>query len=423
MKYNVHTHIFNSKCIPENFLGKGIVKKLLNPALSFWTVYGLNYVSRFITQNVKKIAGKNEYWGDKSEFLSKYSNFLAAGRERSQEQVFRHLFNTSVYEAETKFVVLTMDFEFMGCGKCLINYPTQLSQIVNLKIVYPDKLFPFIAVDPRRGTADQLLDMVKLHIEKHGFIGIKLYPALGFYPYDPRLYKVYEFAEKNQIPIMTHCTKSGIFYKGVLQKDQLHPLNMNPNPINKTKTNYSKTELELKNFKLNFSNPNNYKDVLEVFPNLKICIAHFGGSREMMSDLKNSEQKKNADPENWYNIIKDLITGYKCVTGKNEGVICNNVYTDISYTLSEKKVFDRLIADMNSEKYGHKIMFGTDYYMTTVEKPEEKLVQDFFDKLDINQIEKISNTNVENYLKSNFYHSYTTTTNTAIADANTISAV
>ena len=209
-----------------------------------------------------------------------------------------------------------------------------------------------------------------------------MYPALGFYPYDPRLEKMYDYAQDMQLPIMTHCTKSGVYFKGELTREQLRPLNMNSNPCKKDYV----TERVNSKFKNNFSHPDNYRDVLDLFPDLKLCIAHFGGSSQMRLAKENPSDKSN-----WYNIVKDLVAGnhtsqfYTTEERINDTDVakvahkkCANVYTDVSYTLSDSKVYNQLASDLKDENIGRKILFGTDYYMTNMEKPEEKVVYDFY---------------------------------------------
>ena len=301
-------------------------------------------------------------------FIEKYANFIEAGRERSQELVFDALRNNPVYKPNTRFVTLTLDMDFMGCGDPFCNYETQLSQIIALKKKYPYQLLPFVSVDPRRGNAEYLLEFVKKHIEQLGFVGIKMYPALGFYPFDPRLKLVYEYAQANAIPVMTHCTQGGVYYKGKLTDDQLRPLCLNPN----SKKYDFTPDKKLKNsqFKNHFSNPNNYKEVLEIFPRLKLCIAHFGGGGQ----VRNFKQRK----DNWYWITKELVSGYR----NTKGMLCENIYTDISYTLYDRKIFRILKKDICGSRFRpdlkYKILFGTDFYMTQQERREELLVKDFF---------------------------------------------
>lgn len=423
MKYNCHTHIFNIKCVPENFLGKGIIRAMSRSNISFYLVFYLKKISNLLVfswlrrkkffKDERDFTPRKKFieWLSRSrftnwlskilnwlsdvefDFLEKYANFVEAGRERSQELIFDALRKNPVYNSFTRFVVLTLDMDYMGCGQPFCNYETQLTQVIHLKKKYPYHLLPFVSVDPRRGDENFLESLVKRHIEKLGFIGIKIYPAVGFYPFDPKLKKVYAYAEEHAIPIMTHCTPGGVFYKGSLTAAQIKPLCLNPFPRKKYDFT-SERDDKNKYFKNNFSDPENYKEVLDVFPGLKICIAHYGGSSEI---LKYKEKKTK---DNWYQIIRKLLAGHI----NSKGVLCPNIYTDISYTLFEQKVFKELKTDINDPAISNKILFGTDFYMTQQEKHEELLVKDFFNFLnDVEAENKIAGKNIEEFLASDFF--------------------
>lgn len=365
--YNCHTHIFNIKCAPNRFLGFPLARLLSNNQISFWLV-------RFLRNLIKR--GKND-------FFEKYANFLAIGRKKSQEQVFEDLISN--YNEETRFIVLSMDMDYMGAGKAILNYKSQLYEIINLKKKYKDILFPFIGIDPRRGNADYLKNFLKLHIEKLGFYGIKLYPSLGFFPFDPRLIKVYEYAQKNEIPIIMHCTKGGIYYQGKgYTLDQLKPKNLDGKPAKGLDFSDQQNKRNSK-FKNYFTDPDNYIEVLEKFPNLKLCFAHFGGNDEI--------KRYNKDPntDNWYGKIKKLLIDNP------------NVYTDISYSLYDKKVFNSLIDDINNEAIKNRILFGTDFFMVIREKSEKRLVHDFQSKISGMNFNLISYQNPRVFLKSRFF--------------------
>src|SRR6185436_9661364 len=111
---NCHTHIFNLECIPDNFLGKGIIKLMSN-----------NRVSLSVVRLLDNIFGSNK------DFLTKQASFLKYNTEDWQELIFQDL--KSIYPPGTKFVVLTLDMDFMGAGQAQRNYLTQLHEIVLLK--------------------------------------------------------------------------------------------------------------------------------------------------------------------------------------------------------------------------------------------------------------------------------------------------
>lgn len=362
MIVNCHTHVFNVKCAPDKFIGPPIAKLLSIPPVSF-----------FLMNFLKAVCP-----GEK-DFLEKYGNFIEIGRKKSQELVFEQL--KTYYPSDTKFIVLTIDMDFMGAGDAILNYPSQLYQVIQIKRKCPDRFLPFISIDPRRGTASSLLEFLKKHMEELGFCGIKLYPSLGFFPFDQRLNEVYKYAQDKQIPIIMHCTKGGIFYRGkTYTSDQLRPTNLNSKPLKQYdfSENYKMKNHEFRDI---FLNPENFLEVLEVYNKLKICFAHYGDCDEVVG----SKIKKE---DSWYNTIRNLLCNPKYP----------NVYTDISYTLSDKKVFDLLLADIRDSAINKKILFGTDFFMTMREKREDDLYNDFRKILTGKEFELISKVNPETFL-------------------------
>ena len=376
--YNAHTHIFTNKCIPENFLGKLNVGFAKIPLLKMVSIPVINYTLGRLLR--KALPGERD-------FLSKYANFMAIGSKKSQEAVYQDL--VSSYDEACRFVVLTLDMDFMGAGRAEVNYLTQLHEIIRLKMKYMNDMLPFVSVDPRRGDAKYLRDFVAKYIEDYGFVGIKLYPALGFYPFDPNLDLVYEYAQANHIPLMTHCTKAGVYFKGNKLTDQhLWPYDLNGErlPENDHRSSVTMKNRDFKNY---FTDPDNYRQVLNKYPELKICIAHYGGSTEMLRSFGRGPKKSQVNElGNFYEKIQDLLKDPKYP----------NVYTDISYTLGDDKIFNELIKDIRDVKFKNNILFGTDYFMTIIEKNERQLVDDFRDVIDPSDFARIANTNVKKYL-------------------------
>ena len=92
------------------------------------------------------------------------------------------------------------------------SFLTQIEEMERLKARYPDRVYPFFPVDPRRNRDCDLMALIKQKVGPgKPFVGIKLYPALGFSVTDPFLYGsekgsggLYAYCEKYSIPIVTH---------------------------------------------------------------------------------------------------------------------------------------------------------------------------------------------------------------------------
>ncbi len=139
----------------------------------------------------------------------------------------------------------------------------------------PDaRVHPFVAFDPRRqaeapapgnperprppGPASSALEMVGWAVASGGFLGVKLYPPVGFAPFanarlqpelpfagglDRALSALYAFCEGAEVPILTHTSASNEYGLGLRRLVE----------------------------------PGRWAPVLERFPKLRLDFGHFGG--------------------------------------------------------------------------------------------------------------------------------------------------
>ena len=145
--YNCHAHIFTNEIVPEKFLPLGITRFLSKRPVSRWLGKLLNRLNPRSSNDI----------------FDRFASFMNIGNFKSQLDIFEFL--KGFYPEETKFVVLSMDMEYMGAGKIHEDFTKQLSELSDIKKKYPDQFFPFICVDPRRPN---IADMVKKYIEEHG---------------------------------------------------------------------------------------------------------------------------------------------------------------------------------------------------------------------------------------------------------------
>ena len=403
--YNTHTHIFNFKCVPTGFLSNYLPRplvKLLGPLLRIGPIaWAISRLMRLIP----------------IEMVKKYQSFLAIGIRNTPQNVFEEMMNAYDNRTDVGFVVLPMNFDFMGGGNAPAKYITQLKLVEDVKRKYPNQCFPFLAIDPRMGTSDSIKQFVKDHFEPfRGYHGIKLYPSLGFYPFDKRLEGMYQYAADKNIPIMTHCTRDGAFFAAKKVPDELLDFSGSFNPTSETAARHSQPNyLNLKNLKPKdacdaFLDPMNYYDVLMKYKNLKLCFAHYGGDKEMVKFNQSTIPQQGVlstgftEDTSWYFIIREFMKMF------------DHIYTDISYTLYDTKVPDGVVklvkndllqlSNTGSAKkdIGYRILFGTDYFMTVQEKDERSLYVDFRKELNDPQLwENLIYHNNKEFLSSVFY--------------------
>lgn len=423
------------------------------------------------------------------ELLKRYLMIAKYTVYGSQTNIFKKM--KDQYPPKSGFVLLSMDMAYMKSGKVTENFDTQLQGLLTIKnasfVKKQDlKVYPFLFIDPRRvenkpnknylykhltklhkeNNAKPLFRytakenhveiedcMVKTYMEDHQFSGFKIYPALGYYPFDKELLAVWKYAEQHNIPIMSHCIKGTIFYRGNKKKE------WGTHPVFKEENKGLPLLLpEAKNvdFQLDFTHPMNYLCLLEEmllrelihqykdeklntlfgysdlntplkypFTKLKICLAHYGGkehwekylekdsynySNQIMKNpgvgIKLFDKNKNGTTSSvnfnrlaqlwkyvdWYSIISTMMMQYE------------NVYADISYILHNPSIFPLLkeTLDIKNEKLPKRVLFGTDFYVVRNHNSEKDLYASSSTSLSKAEFDLISKLNPQEYLTNNF---------------------
>jgi len=349
--YNCHTHIFTIRHVPDRFL----------PLILKWLADRLvtRATARFFSRISKGLGYR----------FNRYVVFKAIGEKGSQAKIFEHL--DGFYPTDTSHVVLSMDMQYMGAGDCPDPFEQQLDDLAELKQKLGSRILPFVFAHPER---PDIAAIVQERIENQQFSGIKIYPALGYFPCDPNLDEIFDWAAKNQVPIMTHCTRGGVYYKGRLtEKRRTDPADG---------TVYAKSKNSV--FTDIYSDPDRYIALLDKYPRLKICFAHFGGANEWDKYMKDSWH--DGANKSWYYKIKQLMIRYE------------NVYTDVSYTLHHAKYYGLLKVSLQDDQLRNKILFGTDYYMQEQETSERAFGVNLRAYLGEDDFEQIATINPEKYL-------------------------
>lgn len=319
--YNCHIHTFTHRAVPDRFLHPVLMKTVKAGPI------------RRVLQH-----GMARFWPfDSRDRLERYANFLDVSHQKTQEQVFERI--RPRYPSKTRFVVLPMDMAKMGSGDVEQELEEQHAELAQLRDNYPDNVIPFAAVDPRRrGVLDHLKDL----IEKKNFRGIKLYPNLGYSPTEGELKKIWKYADDRGLPVITHCSRGGP--RGILGRNASMPV----------------TDRMLDRL----TAPVNYKPVLKKYPNVKICLAHFGGEAEWHEYLGNPPIH-DAEGESW-NWVKQILDMMR--SGDHP-----NLYADISYTVFKFQEFvPPLKVFLSNEAVREHTLFGSDFYMIENERYREK---------------------------------------------------
>ncbi len=131
-------------------------------------------------------------------------------------------------------VVLITDFGLIGSRMDIEEY----TDWVFTRCSADDRFLPFIGVDPNRSNACELLRKLT---DRYEPLGVKMYPATGFYPDDPKYDEYWDTVEDLGLVVTTHA---GMAFAPMDEK-YCHPANM--------------------------------RRVAEDHPDTKFIIAHLGG--------------------------------------------------------------------------------------------------------------------------------------------------
>lgn len=429
--YNCHAHCFTYDHVPKYFLNSSIAfswflhRKWVRNLVRNTPVTGkFDFISSLVILLLHPFLGLNK------QKVIRFLNFVKYGDRRNQEMVIENV--QAYYPTYTGYVFLTMDMEYMGAGVPQTRFEKQLQELEALKQKprWSNIIYPFIFCDPRRlepkhsrelkieneFIGERFRQQVKKYIADKIFQGIKLYPALGYYPFDERMKPIYDFAVQNAVPIITHCTVGPVHFKYKLDEaEYVHPFLKRRLPDEKSIV-----------FQQYMSHPLNFECLLNQqvlkqqwgenapdYSNLKICLGHWGTADDWHDYLNNpwretDFRKKDAawpsldlnnwftghDTEHnfsWFTIICDLMRKYP------------NVYTDISYTLKDESLFPLLKMLLEAdEKIRQRVLFGTDFYLVSKAICEREFAINIRGYLGNELFNQIAITNAERFLNNSF---------------------
>jgi len=213
------------------------------------------------------------------------------------------------------------------------------------------KILPFLGMDPRRSNAlvkidkyDSLKNRTSPAILSNGsFIGIKLYPPLGF---NPVLYPdFFRGLNERQLPITVHCQKDSFRLTSDADK---------------------------------FTDPKNWDLILASVTELRINFAHFGGEDEVAKTVKFRERGANEPgPPTFYEDIEEDTFTYRIIRMLKK---YPNTYSDVAaFDTKNTGAVASLIwllhkdncgdfNNMGEHKLEDKLLWGTDYPMVLEDK-------------------------------------------------------
>ena len=352
---------------------------------------------------------------------------------------FYKRFSGKLPEERGKQVSLAHEWDKSN-GLKLHQWEKQYNETRNCAKNHPFHVIPLYFYDPRRwnrsqdetippkiqnnleyGRWNDPFKDVAVRTHPGVFLGFKMYPSLGHKPFDELceyLPEYYHKCQNERIPILTHCSPGGMitheieFYKEfdeastVLRQEMkfkqtqkllsLRNSGSQPvitsqrfvlKPVQQT-SSQEQTIIDPKSYFLeNYVSPKAWEPVLENFPDLRLCLAHFGGD-EWRQGTKIDWLER--PPSRWVQGIVDLTKKYR------------NVYTDIScFDLANKLYRGKDTVRSSLVNYlgclrkpdrihlRDKIIFGTDWYLTMITRTSGgaygeycRIMKKFLDSID-----------------------------------------
>lgn len=257
----------------------------------------------------------------------------------------------SQLDEEDAIIALMMDIVGEG-DQATSLYKKQMRETAYSSAAYPGRIFPFVAVNTNR---KKHLEWLKKACEEFGFVGVKLYPSLGYeVQHDsPGMPAVYQYCDENNIPLLMHCSNGGFYFEKSA---------------------------------ISFCDPSVWDGVLSHYKRLKICFGHFGGDENMTGTT--------ITPGSWTDTILKLMDRYP-----------GRVYADIAFHTASmaggkvrRNYFRNLSREINTPARRTQILFGTDYFMVRQQLRETNHWEYFEKNLSGDDFDQISKTNPARFL-------------------------
>ncbi len=287
------------------------------------------------------------------------------------------------------------------------HWYTQYKDTIAAVKNHPLKLIPMYHYEPRRwrkkagsepeksrwlyGAWDYPFKELATSKQKGVFIGFKMYTPLGYQPLDPALKHLWEHSgkksdcyygkcEEEGIPILVHCSPGGMTTHEMLyyrEYNKQYPLIFGRTPEEYHREKHGEplpqslpgnpviakfsADYEADYFYTYHVHPKAWRKVLEKFPKLKLCLAHFGGD----------EWQKGVTSD-WITEILSLMEDYP------------HVYADFSCHDIKKnsEAFRHVLSYAKNSPVYKRLLFGTDWYMTLIAiggKGYQKFCEEYWD--------------------------------------------
>lgn len=280
--------------------------------------------------------------GDLGDFVA----FLALGIKPSIPAVAAKLMEYS--GPDTACVALMMDITTGGDADDAL-FRGQIEDTARAALRFPGRILPFVAVNPLRKLHYERMTHA---LEERGFVGVKLYPSLGYPVESDEMDRVYRYCIDHDTPLLLHCNNGGFYEKEAC---------------------------------IQYCDPAAWEPILAKYRDLRVCFGHFGGDENLTVPA--------VYPASWTGKILDLMRRFP------------RVYADISYHddpmnggNAETNYFRNLGEILADPVCGERVLFGSDFLLVRQRLRDDNLWRFFSNRFTAAQFKRITETNPTAYL-------------------------
>ncbi len=320
-KINVHGHILNYGCCPNQWL-------LAQAHIPEWLLK--LYSPRAIVWLLTKLVPGSKF--------DRTAQMMGMFKKTLYENADDYYYLEMVPNDIELFTPLVMDMDYATDkhDKAELGYSYIVTIMSEIARSYYGVIMPFYGFDPRR---DEAATLAKNAINNMGYIGIKMYTRLGFSPWDEspintpqtntELSIIYKFCHEFHVPITVHCSPGGAYSQSLVgYKEKADVL----------------------------AHPRAWEPVLKAYPNLKLNFAHFGQSLHELNT--------------WTRTIMRYMNEY-------EFVFADLAYHDDAIKKKKKENYFKALTTIIPQIPRHRVMLGTDYPMTAHTYREHEYYEPF----------------------------------------------
>jgi predicted TIM-barrel fold metal-dependent hydrolase len=221
------------------------------------------------------------------------------------------------------------------------NFLRQIRGTQDAALAYPGRVLPFIAVNPKRADHYERLERAIL---EDGFLGVKLYPSLGFSMNTAEMRRVLDFCRESDTPVTIHTSSGGF------KRDDATA---------------------------QFSHPEHWSHLLQPDDTLRVCFAHCGGWGGLSGQVQ--------DQVEWAEKVFEFMDTY------------DGVYADVAYHVEQMKspavqdaYFTALRDMIDLGGRGDRIIFGTDSWLLRLDVDDELFWTYFEEQLGPERFRKVA---------------------------------